>query len=121
MAGQDIPWTRFRPNIVGRGGPPQVEHEIHEGRVGDVPFVQPKPCTRCPVTTVDQEAGEKRGNEPLTTLSRYKRWESTKELLFGENILTLKGGPIRVGDEISLVTARDPPLRYGTSHAAPRT
>jgi uncharacterized protein len=78
-----------------------------------VTFVQPKPCTRCPVTTVDQEAGEKRGNEPLTTLSSYKRWDATNELIFGENIIPLTGGTIEVGDEIVLATARDPPLRYG--------
>ena len=118
MAGQSIPWTRFRPNVVGEGGEPQVEHEIYEGGMGAVRFVQPKPCTRCPVTTVDQEAGEKRGNEPLTALSKYKRWNATRELLFGENALPLSGGSMKVGDEILEYRARQPPIVYGreTSH-----
>jgi uncharacterized protein len=113
IAGQEIPWTRFRPNVVGEGGEPQVEHEIHEGKFGEVLFVQPKPCTRCPVTTVDQDVGEKRGTEPLTSLNDYKRWDKTGEVLFGENILPLGSGLIRVGDDISELSARYPPLVYG--------
>ena len=86
---------------------------MHEGRMGDVRFVQPKPCTRCPVTTIDQEKGERRGTEPLTSLSTYKRWSKTRELIFGENVLPLSSGLIRVGDDISQLSARDPPLVYG--------
>ena len=113
VSGQKIPWTRFRPNIVGEGGEPQIEHEIHEGTVGEVRFVQPKPCTRCPVTTVDQDGGEKRDNEPLTSLSRYKKWERTDEVIFGENLLPLGSGLIEVGDPIEQLSARIPPLAYG--------
>jgi len=113
IAGQEIPWTRFRPNIVGQGGEPQAEHVMYEGRMGEVRFVQPKPCTRCPVTTVDQEEGERRGTEPLTSLSTYKRWSRTRELIFGENVLPLGSGVVRVGDDISQLSARDPPLVYG--------
>jgi uncharacterized protein len=113
IAGREIPWTRFRPNIVGEGGEAQAEHEIHEGTIGEVHFVQPKPCTRCPVTTVDQEIGEKRGTEPLTSLSKYKKWKRTGETIFGENILPLQSGLISVRDDIFELSARDPPLVYG--------
>jgi uncharacterized protein len=113
IAGQDIPWTRFRPNIVGEGGAPQTEHQIYEGTIGEMRFVQPKPCTRCPVTTVDQEIGEKRGTEPLTSLSKYKRWDKTRETIFGENILPLQSGLITVGDDIFELSARNPHLVYG--------
>jgi len=112
-AGKEVPWTRFRPNVVGEGGEPQAEHRVYEGRIGEVRFVQPKPCTRCPVTTVDQELGERTGNEPLTALSRYKRWDRTGEVLFGENVLPLEEGWIEVGDEIVQVSARSPALLYG--------
>jgi uncharacterized protein len=113
VVGQEIPWTRFRPNVVAEGGEPQVEHEIHEGRIGELRFVQPKPCTRCPVTTVDQEEGHKTGNEPLTSLSGYKKWVRTGEVIFGENLLPLDSGTVRVGDNIEELIARSPPLIYG--------
>ena len=113
VAGEMIPWTSFRPNIVGEGGEPGIEHKIHRGWIGEVEFIQPKPCTRCPVTTVDQETGEKRGTEPLKSLSTYKRWDRTKELIFGENVLPLRNGSIKTDDEITMSTARDPPILYG--------
>ena len=113
VMGWEIPWTRFRPNIVAEGGEPQVEHEILEGRIGELPFVQPKPCTRCPVTTVDQEEGRKTGNEPLTSLSDYKKWARTGEVIFGENLLPLENKVVRVGDSIDELSARSPPLFYG--------
>lgn len=113
VSGQEIPWTRFRPNLVGSGGEPGVEHEIHEASIGPLRVVQPKPCTRCPVTTIDQNDGEKCGNEPLASLGRYKRWERTGEVIFGENLLPLQTGVIRIGDDIVELSARDPPLSYG--------
>jgi uncharacterized protein YcbX len=112
VARQQIPWTRFRPNFVAEGGTPQSEHGMYEGTIGKIRFVQPKPCTRCPVTTVDQEAGEKRDNEPLTSLSSYQRWERTKETVFGENILPLENGLVKVGDPIVQTSARNPRLAY---------
>lgn len=114
VVGQPVPWTRFRPNILAEGGEPQSEHEILDGTIGEVRFVQPKPCTRCPVVTVDQEEGEKKGNQPLTALTTYKRWEKTREVLFGENMLPLNIGTIRVGDDICELSARSPKVMYGT-------
>jgi uncharacterized protein YcbX len=112
VAGQQIPWTRFRPNFVGECGTPRLEHVIHEGTIGGIRFVQPKPCSHCPVTTVDQEAGEKKDNEPLTSLSTYVRWERTRETIFGENILPLESGVVAIGDPITQTSARSPPLAY---------
>lgn len=112
LARQEIPWTRFRPNIVGEGGEPQSEHIIYEGTFGNVPFLQPKPCERCPITTVDQETGEKKGNEPLGILSKYKRWKLTGQTILGENAIPLSNGRIKIGDEITIVSVRDPPLAY---------
>lgn len=114
-AGMTIPWTRFRPNIVAEGGAPSIEHQVNEGEMGEVNFIQPKPCTRCPITTVDQDLGQKKGTEPLKSLATYKRWQKTREPIFGENMLPLRGGKIRIGDEIIQLSSRNPSLVYGSS------
>lgn len=115
-AGQDIPWTRFRPNMVAEAKAPRVEHEVFRGAVAGVEFVQPKPCDRCPVTTVDQEIGLKMGDEPLKTLARYKQWRNNrgyKKVIFGENMLPFGEAEVNIGNEIVVFERRNPPLVYG--------
>src|SRR3989338_1519806 len=97
IAGEEIPWQSFRPQIVVEGMPAQYEHKIFSGVIGETSFVQPKPCDRCPVTLVDQETGKVRqkvekygkfGTEPLLTLERYKQWQKApgkRKVIFGEN------------------------------------
>lgn len=112
-SGQEIPWQSFRPQIVVEGFAPHAEHKIYKGEVAGIPFIDPKPCERCPVTLVDQETGEVRGKEPLRTLSKYKRWRKGKAPIFGENMLPQGKGKIKVGDSLVAVSYRDPPLKYG--------
>lgn len=115
-AGQEISWDRFRPNIVVVGGAPQVEHLVLNGTIGTIPFVDPKPCDRCSITTVDPQTGEPLGKEPLATLNAYKRWrnkEGKPKVIFGENMLPLESGMINIGDTIRMESVRDPPLEYG--------
>lgn len=104
-AGEEpVPMTRFRPNVVVSGAPAWAEDGWIGGRVviGDVSFRVPKPCSRCVLTTVDPETGEK-GRQPLRILGQRRRFP--QGLLFGVNLIPdLEGfggrGKIAVGDEV---------------------
>src|SRR5262249_19216023 len=52
-----LPMERFRPNVVIDGVGAYDEDRIHELRVGDVSLRLVKPCTRCSITTTDQQRG----------------------------------------------------------------
>lgn len=115
-AGQEIHWTSFRPQIVIEGMTPQEEHAIYSGKIAGIPFVNPKPCERCPITKVHQQTGEVRKKEPLATLAKYKRWKSSNgetKVIFGENMSPLGEGAITIGDSLKVIEYRNPPLEYG--------
>lgn len=58
----------FRPTIV-IATEPFAEDEFDWVKIGDVVFRLTKPCTRCALTTVNQETGEGNKNgDPLKTL-----------------------------------------------------
>ena len=115
-AGEQVPWQSFRPNIVISGGLPEIEHAVLSGQFGDVPFLNPKPCVRCPITNIDQATGEIRHGRALRPLSQYKRWRSKSGdvgVIFGENMILQAEGTIHVGDEVVLTERRNPPLVFG--------
>ena len=61
-----------------------------------------KRCSRCTFTTVDPQTGVKSADgEPLKTLSSYRR--ADKGVMFGQNLLVVRGGPIAVGDAIEVL------------------
>lgn len=116
VAQEPISWTIFRPNLVTSGSPAQTEHALYAGEIAGIPFINPKPCDRCPVTNVDQETGEVKVGRALRHLAKYKRWvKNTGEqvVIFGENMLPQGEGEIKVGDELVLTERRNPPLKYG--------
>lgn len=98
----EVPLTmdRFRPNLVVTGCPPFAEDGWRRIRIGDVELVGVKPCARCSTTTVDQTTAE-RSKEPLATLARYRR--QGREVLFGQNMVHLGTGVIRVGDPVEVL------------------
>ena len=93
-----LPMNRFRPNLVFTGGEPYEEDSWKEFTVGNNKFVGVKPCSRCVVTTVDQNTGEK-GKEPLVTLAKYRQHEN--KIYFGQNVLSIDHHEIHEGDEIT--------------------
>jgi len=94
-----VPVDRFRPNLVFSGGEPFYEDTFDRIEIGEAVFKAVKPCARCIVTTTDQQSGL-RGSEPLLTLSKYRKKEN--HVLFGQNLICLKEGKIKVGDTLYL-------------------
>jgi uncharacterized protein len=94
-----LPMNRFRPNFVFTGGKPYEEDNWKNFKIGDVKFKAVKPCARCVITTTNQETAERR-NEPLKTLSGYRKVDNN--VLFGMNVICKNTGTLFVGDNIGL-------------------
>jgi len=95
-----VPMNRFRPNLVFLGGEPYEEDSWKTFSVGKNRFAAVKPCSRCVLTTVDQDTGEK-GREPLLTLSRYRK--NGENIYFGENAIPIDNYEIFENDEITWI------------------
>jgi uncharacterized protein len=94
-----LPMDRFRPNIVLRGCKPYEEDRLDRVRIGGVAFQGMTLCVRCPITTTNQQTGE-RGKEPLRTLATYRR--SPGGVIFGRNFNHAGEGIVRIGDAVTL-------------------
>ena len=90
---------RFRPNIVFTGGEPYAEDSWKNFRIGQNRFVGIKPCSRCVLTTVNQDTAKK-GFEPLATLSTYRM--QNNKVYFGQNLVPVDHTEISEGEEIVL-------------------
>jgi len=97
-----VPMNRFRPNLVVRGAEAYAEDRWHRIAIGEHMFRWIKPCTRCVMTTTDQETGSRDRREPLFTLSTYRRFGS--EVVFGHYLVAdTLAGPLRVGDHVRII------------------
>ena len=95
---QALPMERFRPNIVIDGVDAYDEDRIHELRAGPVILRIVKPCTRCSITTTDQQKGAVDGVEPLRTLKEYRYDSQLRGVTFGQNVIIVNG----VGERLSV-------------------
>ncbi|MFC8513408.1 MOSC domain-containing protein [Streptomyces sp. NPDC057257] len=95
-----LPMNRFRPNAVVSGAAAWAEDDWSRVAIGDVTFRVAKPCGRCVVTTTDQGTAV-RGREPLYSLGRHRRIGG--KLVFGQNLVPLHRGTIRVGDPVTIL------------------
>lgn len=94
-----LPMNRFRPNIVFNGGTPYLEDSMKHFEISGITFSGVKPCSRCVMTTINQQTGEK-AKEPLKTLSTYRM--KNKKIYFGQNLLYAGTGVITIGDVITI-------------------
>jgi uncharacterized protein len=101
-----LPMNRFRPNLVVAGGDPYAEDSWGPIQIGEMSLRVVKPCSRCLVTTTDQETGQ-RGKEPLRTLATYRNVDG--KVMFGQNVVHEGTGRLRLGDP--LVVAPPAPSR----------
>ncbi len=89
LSGLGVGMERFRPNVVVDGA---ETWSVLEGESALLERVMP--CGRCEVTTIDQASGERRGPEPLRTLT--ERFEGN----FGVYCRVLRAGRLRRGEEL---------------------
>ncbi|WP_435605197.1 MOSC domain-containing protein [Streptomyces ardesiacus] len=95
-----LPMNRFRPNLVVSGTGAWEEDGWSRVAVGEVVLRVARPSGRCVVTTTDQSTAD-RGAEPLRSLARHRRVAG--KLLFGQNLVPLGGGTVRVGDPVRII------------------
>lgn len=98
-----VPMNRFRPNLVVDGCEAYAEDKWASITLGNTRFYSVKPCSRCIVTTVDQETGI-RGTEPLQTLREYRL--KNNKVYFGHNLIPSRdtgNSVLNVGDEIKIL------------------
>ena len=99
---EPLSMQRFRPNIVIGGCSAYAEDEWWSICINSMTFAVVKPCSRCVMTTVNQETGVKAGKEPLQTLMKYRR--QGNKVMFGQNVIHRGRGVIRVGDFVEINT-----------------
>ncbi len=95
-----LPMDRFRPNLVVHGAKPYAEDDWKLLRVGGLEIEVVKPCTRCAITTTDQQSGG-RAAEPLRTLANYRK--TPAGVIFGQNCIHRRPGTLRVGDPVEVL------------------
>jgi len=105
-----LPITRFRPNVIIKaeegGGEPFMEDSWLRIKIGEISFRLVKKCVRCKLTTVDPDKGEFAGDEPLRTLSTFRKGllEGKDEVCFGQNMCADQSiGFISVGMQIHII------------------
>ncbi|MBV8647437.1 MOSC domain-containing protein [Paludibacterium sp.] len=95
----------FRPNLIVGGMAAYEEDDWRRIRIGTVDFEVTKPCSRCVLTTVDPETGEKDPRtEPLKTLIRTRQFP--EGICFGVNLRALNEGVVHVGDALEILESR---------------
>lgn len=102
--------NRFRPNIVISGCEAYAEDTLGHFKVNQIDFFAVKPCSRCVITTVNPQTGEKEGREPLNTLSQFRK--KGNKVFFGQNLLHklnyTSDNRIRVGEKLEIINSSEP-------------
>lgn len=99
----NVKMQQFRPNIVVKDCDAFDEDGWQLIRIGEVEFEITKPCSRCIFTTVDPETGTfNKQREPLKTLARFRKGNDG-EIYFGQNLIPLNTGQIKVGNQATLI------------------
>ncbi len=94
---EPLAMTPFRTNFVFSGGKPFDEDNWMTIKIGNMVFHSTKSCSRCVITTIDQNTGTK-GKEPLKTLATFRQIDN--KVMFGMNLVADGTGKVNVGDEI---------------------
>jgi uncharacterized protein YcbX len=100
--GRPLEMLRFRPNLVIEGSEAYAEDSWKRIRIGDVEFRVVKPCSRCILTTIDPQTGERSADrEPLATLQKYRA--EADGAMFGQNLVNDSNGRLEVGMPVEIL------------------
>ncbi|MBU0521281.1 MOSC domain-containing protein [Pseudomonas sp. B14-6] len=100
--GRPLEMLRFRPNLVIEGSEAFAEDNWKRIRIGDVEFRVVKPCSRCILTTIDPQTGERSSDrEPLATLQKYR--SQADGAMFGQNLVNDSNGQLEVGMPVTIL------------------
>ena len=103
-----VTMDRFRSNIVVEDLPLIEQKTLltMEEVTGKYRFLMKKPCTRCKITTIEQDTGKVvDAKEPLATLIGLDLGGDGKNAIFGQNAIAdplSEKVIVRVGDQLSL-------------------
>ena len=100
-----VPMSRFRPNIVFKGGHPYAEDELKEMMIGWLTFHGVKNCSRCKVISIDQETAES-DMEAMKMLNSYRQVDA--RIKFGRYLIPGNIGVLNVGDKVLIKETTDP-------------
>ncbi len=100
-----VPMGRFRPNIVMDDMAAYEEDRAGTFAIGNIILRGAKACTRCTITTTDQQDGSRNDDgEPLRTLRGYRYDPALRGVTFGQNCVIEAGigSELHVGAEVGL-------------------
>lgn len=102
----NLKWEQFRPNLVVSGAAAFAEDNWQVIQIGEVVFDLVTPCSRCILTTVSVEHGEKHPTkEPLPTLQTFRTAENG-DVDFGQNMIARNNGIIRTDDKVEILSTK---------------
>lgn len=100
--GRPLEMLRFRPNLVIEGSEAFAEDRWKRIRIGEVEFRVVKSCSRCILTTIDPQTGERSADrEPLATLQKYRA--EADGAMFGQNLVNDGSGRLEVGMPVTVL------------------
>ncbi len=105
----NLSMSRFRPNIVLSGCEAYEEDLFGHFKINQIDFYAVKPCSRCIITTIDPQTGQKESREPLKTLAQYRKMKN--KVFFGQNLLhklsITSDNQLNIGDKLDIVKASE--------------
>lgn len=108
-ANNRVTMSQFRPNLVVDGCDGFAEDTWKHIRIGEVEFEVTSPCSRCIFTTINPETAEtNKLQEPLTTLKTFRQVEDG-DVMFGQNLMPLNQGQIKLGDKVEVIETKQAP------------
>lgn len=97
-----VSMSHFRPNLVVKGCEAFAEDQWRRLKIGEIELEVVKPCSRCVITTIDPESGEKDPQQqPLRTLLTFRK--RGKEVYFGQNVIARKHGELQLEQQVTVL------------------